>query len=195
MIISFLYALNSVVLSVSSNFYSNFKMNFRNICYSIISALFVVGFSAHAEKGNYKNDTFFLAIRNESDTLPNINLDSIDRANNEMIKIANCDVTKAEISKSDSSIEFYLNKYRDHRIFGYERPDINSKRLICVSIFTSDVKENPFKCPLGAYYDNPDSLEIKFISREKNFIKAKAIKKGEPEIILYFEKKWIKFQK
>ena len=76
---------------------------------------------------------------------------------------------KATISKADSIISLTANIRRDPRIFGYQKPDINSKKMILLSVFTKDVEGNPFKCAYGSYYQtsNMKSMDIKFL---KNMI-------------------------
>lgn len=121
-------------------------------------------------------------------------LDSIEQENSVTIANAGPDVNKAIISNLDSSIFIGQDKYMDHRIFGYERPDINSKKLILFSSFTKDVEGNPFRCPLGAFYssDLMDDLTFKYLATEGQFVKAKLIHKGA-ETIVYIERNWVTF--
>ena len=123
-------------------------------------------------------------------------LDSIEKANSESVTASGENITKAYISKSDNSISLSANIKQDHRIFGYEKPDIHSKRLLLVSVFTSDVENNPFKCELGAYYDTyrMENLSLKYISTEGEFLQAIAVDKDNKITKLYFEKKWFEFE-
>ena len=57
------------------------------------------------------------------------------------------------IATNDSIMEIQAFIRKDHRIFGYEKPDKNSAKLIVFSIFTNDVENNPHHCKLGSYYD------------------------------------------
>lgn len=52
---------------------------------------------------------------------------------------------KAMINLSDSSLTVYENIRADYRIFGYQKPDTNSRKMILFSVFTSDVENNPYK--------------------------------------------------
>lgn len=133
------------------------------------------------------------AIQN-SNTLST--LDSIEKTNNKSVMASGNDVTKAYISSQDSSINLTANIRQDHRIFGYTNPDIQSERLILLSIFTNDVKNNPFGCKLGAYYDTRgmEDLNLKYLGSAGEFIKAVAIDKSNKTTTLYFEKKWIEFE-
>lgn len=123
-------------------------------------------------------------------------LDSIDKANNESVLASGDDITKVYVNASDSSMFLAANIRRDHRIFGYAQPDIHSKRLFLLSVFTNDVENNPFGCELGAYYDTGDmqDLSLKFVAKAGDFIKAVAINKESKETTIYFEKKWIEFE-
>ncbi len=78
-------------------------------------------------------------------------------------------------------------------IFGYELPDIKSKKLICFSSSTKDIDNNPYKCQLGSYYET-GSLVIEYITTEGNFVKLKFKSKDKAESILYFEVEKIRLE-
>lgn len=108
------------------------------------------------------------------------------------------DVTKAyvDLNTSDSILTLNANMRFDHRIFGYEKPDTNSKRLFLLSIFTNDVKNNPFKLPLGAYYEtsglDEKGLKLKYKNITGNFVQATFIDATKIKgTTLYLEKKWV----
>jgi hypothetical protein len=84
---------------------------------------------------------------------------------------------------------------KDHRIFGYAKPDTKSERLLLISVFTNDVENNPFGCKLGSYYDTSgmDDITLKYKETLGKFIKAVAIDKSNNKTDIYFEKKWIEF--
>ena len=107
-------------------------------------------------------------------------------------------VNKLLISKSDSSMWLTARMRLDHQIFGYASPNINSERLILLSIFTSDVKDNPYKCPFGAYYEaagmEEQHIELKFVNKTKWFIKAHILRNDSTKADVYFLKKWVKFE-
>jgi hypothetical protein len=105
------------------------------------------------------------------------------------------DIQKLTINKSDSSIWLTANMKLDHRIFGYEKPDVNSRKLILISIFTNDVEGNPYKCPLGSYYQTSDmkNMELKYAKTTGDFVEAIVIKDSKAESKVYFEKKWVEF--
>lgn len=105
-------------------------------------------------------------------------------------------LNKAEISMKDSLIRLSANMRLDHRIFGYEKPDTNSKKMILLSIFTSDVKGNPYRCPYGSFYETNemDGLKLKFVSDGDKFIEVNV--KKEEAILgrVFIDKKWIEFE-
>jgi hypothetical protein len=123
-------------------------------------------------------------------------LDSIDRENAERMAGSDSDFNKAYISRSDSTIWVAQNKYQDHRIFGYQKPDTSSKRMILISVFTNDVEGNPFKCPLGSYYDTAsmEDMTLKYLATEGQFIKVNVIKTDGMHTIVYIEKKWTELE-
>ena len=104
-------------------------------------------------------------------------------------------MNKAIVLLSDSSLIVRFSKFSDYKIWGYKNPDSTSKKLILISDFTNDVKDNPYQCPYGAYYEtnDMDGMEIKFISKTKNFITAQLVKANEVLTVLYIEKRMIEF--
>jgi hypothetical protein len=104
-------------------------------------------------------------------------------------------VNKLIISRSDSSIWLKASMKLDHRIFGYEKPDVHSKKMILISIFTNEVEGNPFKCPWGAYYETSDmgNIELKYVRDIGSFVEANVIEDNELRDKVYFEKKWTEF--
>lgn len=106
-------------------------------------------------------------------------------------------IKKATVAKSDSIISLTANIRLDHRIFGYSKPDTSSQKVILFSVFTNDVKSNPYQCPLGAYYQTDDmhNRSIKFVSKQGHFIKANVWDKDSIISTVYFLRQWIKFEK
>lgn len=102
---------------------------------------------------------------------------------------------RAVISKRDSIFHVHSNIRADYRIIGYESPDTNTRKMVLFSVFTSDVKNNPFKCPYGSYYDSAqrDELVIKYVGEQGSFIKAHISGKRKETGAVYFEKKWVEF--
>lgn len=133
-------------------------------------------------------------------TTPSISakLDSIDQANEASVLASGDNITKAYVflESGDSTLHLTANMRQDHRIWGYEKPDTRSARLLLLSIFTNDVENNPFACKLGAYYDTSGmgALSLKYLATSGNFVKAVATDPANQSTILYFEKKWIDIQ-
>lgn len=125
-------------------------------------------------------------------------LDSIEKTNNESVVASGDNITKAFVFLKDGDSTIYLtaDMRKDHRIFGYAKPDIRSERLLLLSIFTNDVEKNPFGCRLGAYYDTggPGAPVLKYVSTAGNFVKATATGQTDRPATVYFEKKWIVFR-
>ena len=121
--------------------------------------------------------------------------DSLDKVNSALVLQSGDQINHAYVSLLDSSVALTANMRADHRIFGYIAPDIRSQRLLLLSIYTTDVEQNPFQCPLGAYYDtaNPEAPAIKYLSTEGDFVKTIATSKAQQSTVLFFEKKWITF--
>ena len=107
------------------------------------------------------------------------------------------DINKLSVAKSDSSLWLIARMQLDHRIFGYAKPDTNSQKLILLSIFTNDVKDNPYKCPFGSYYETSgmENIKLKFLEKKKWFIKAEIIENDSAKTPVYFLKKWVEFEK
>jgi len=105
------------------------------------------------------------------------------------------EINKATISKTDSIIRLNAVMRLDHKIVGYEKPNVKSRKMIMLSIFTSDVKDNPNHCPFGAYYDttNMNGLSIKYLATQGNFIKAALLEDNQTKAIVYFEKNWMEW--
>ncbi len=122
-------------------------------------------------------------------------VDSIDKANAITIKIDGNNVNKASISKKDSSVDLTANMKLDHRIFGYEKPDTSSKKKILLSIFTDDVKNNPFNLPDGAYYSTSDmqGMSLKFVGNEGAFVKINILKRNIVTDSIFIQKTWVEF--
>lgn len=104
---------------------------------------------------------------------------------------------KAIIDLSDSSLTVYQNIRADYRIFGYQKPDTNSRKMIFFSVFTPDVEGNPYNCPYGSYYYSGamQDTQIKYIKNSGAFVEAHLIK--ENNILptpIYILKDWVTFE-
>lgn len=130
---------------------------------------------------------------------PQKTLDSIGRVNNASIQLAGGEINRAHVflKEKDSAIYLLANMRLDHRFYGYAQPDTKSEKLILFSIFTNDVKDNPFGLKLGAYYGTSgmaDNIQLKYIATQGNYIKAFGIQNNQETTVVYFEKKWIELK-
>jgi hypothetical protein len=142
-------------------------------------------------------DTTRKTIASADSTSVSATADSIDKANANAIALDNADVNRATISLKDSILLISSSKFRDHRFFGYSKPDIHSKRMVLFSIFTNDVEGNPYHLPYGAFYNSNDmeSIQVKYFNDEGAFAKFTILKNNKPQDTVYIEKKWIEFEK
>lgn len=122
-------------------------------------------------------------------------LETIEKENSKIIEQDEEYVNKASINKNDSLIWLTVNMKRDHRMFGFEKPDVKSKRMILLSIFTNDVENNPFNCPYGSFYETSGMKNtiLKFKENIGDFAKIE-IQKENLKAVVYFEKKWLEFE-
>lgn len=104
------------------------------------------------------------------------------------------EIQKAKIFKKDSLFWVDANINRDYQIFGYEQPDTSARKLIVFSVFTYDVQDNPYQCPLGAYYGsyNLENSQIKYKGELVPFIITDFIEDDKVTPI-YFEKNSVEF--
>jgi len=136
------------------------------------------------------------STKNAADTLTW--LESIDRANAKTIaRDDSNNIQKATIFQDNGLMQLTANMRLDYRIFGYDKPDSKSKKMMLLSIFTNDVDGNPFNCQFGAYYQTSDmpGMKLIYVASEGDFVKANIFKNETLEGTVYFEKKWIRFMK
>jgi hypothetical protein len=118
-------------------------------------------------------------------------LDSMDLAHAQSVRRSGDYISKAYVS--DGLLYLNANIKKDHRVFGYAKPDTLSERLFLLSVFTNDVENNPFNLAVGAHYelDMYTQLRIKYQSHDARFVKAVATDSVGKKTTLYFEKKWV----
>jgi hypothetical protein len=176
-----------------------FKKAFPIAIYGLCLLTYACGQSTpHKEQPQSPQTVATVDKKDSNASAQSTTLDSIERANNESVTASGENITKAYVSASDKSITLSANMRQDHRVFGYEQPNVFSKRLLLLSVFTDDVENNPFECPLGAYYDTNGmdnaNLSLKYVEKTGDFVKAVATDKTNKATIVYFEKKWIAFE-
>jgi hypothetical protein len=144
---------------------------------------------------NEKNQLFDKEPKRDNKILIGTSLDSIEKENLQIIEMSNNSTKKLIISNFDSSISLIADVKFYHRIFGYDAPNLKSKRKILISIFTNEVENNPYGCEYGSYYQTADVLEysMKFISKEKEFMKVKISRANSSDDFVYFPKACVEF--
>lgn len=113
-----------------------------------------------------------------------------------LLSMASFGQTKGYIDKKTKEFWLTANIRADHKIFGYSSPSVSSKKLILFSVFTSDVKDNPYQCPLGAYYQTSDLKngdKIIYKAAAGKFYKMEFIPPTGASTYFYFEKRNIKW--
>ncbi len=122
-----------------------------------------------------------------------INLDSLDKANESQLTPYEEYWNKILVQNRDSTLWLNSEMRLDHRIFGYKNPNVKSKRLIFLSVFTNDVEGNPFQCKYGSHYSTTlgEERKLKYISKENDFVKTILLDHNKVLDTIYFERKWI----
>ena len=104
--------------------------------------------------------------------------------------------TTAFIDRKTKSFTLVADIRKDHQIFGYAAPDSHAKKLILFSVFTTDVKNNPYHCPLGAYYQTSDlrpGENIRYISETPTFVKLTFLDASHQLTPFYIKRAFIRF--
>jgi hypothetical protein len=89
--------------------------------------------------------------------------------------------------------EFYITAKpnTEYKIIGYQFANIETEKMICFSSYTYDVRGNPMKCPLGAYFGTGNMNEgdkIIFLGMVGNFGKMNFITGAGKKTIFYIPK-------
>jgi uncharacterized protein YecT (DUF1311 family) len=103
--------------------------------------------------------------------------------------------SKVYIEK-DSTIWVPENIHSELKIFGYQYKNIESKKMILISVFTNDVENNPYNCEYGSYYhtQSMSDMVLKYLSTQEMFMEIAVLKKGKLLGNVYMEKKWFVFE-
>ncbi|MFT6746488.1 MAG: hypothetical protein ACJAZ2_000829 [Glaciecola sp.] len=99
------------------------------------------------------------------------------------------------IIHSDSTVSLFANIKKDHRIYGYQSADEQSKKVLLFSVFTNEVEGNPAVLIHGAYYDTKDmkNKTLKYLSKQADFVEVEIIQNDKVLDVIYIEKYWVKF--
>tara|TARA_B100001094_G_C18179802_1_gene800217 strand:+ start:293 stop:700 length:408 start_codon:yes stop_codon:yes gene_type:complete len=90
-------------------------------------------------------------------------------------------INKIIVNKDDSTVWIMMNTVLGENSYGYESPDVNSKKMLCLTIFSDDLKNNPDKCIYGAC-QSPNAnkkYDFKFSGTKEGFTELIVYKKGK----------------
>lgn len=124
-----------------------------------------------------------------------INKDSLEWEKQGNVFLEGDNLNKLQVTKQDSIVRLYSNIRHDHRIFGYEKADLKSRKKILFSVFTFDVEGNPCNCVFGSFYETSSmkGITMKYVGKKKSFVKVE-LHEGKTKLgTVYFEKKWVEF--
>ena len=100
-------------------------------------------------------------------------------------------VDVAHVDKKTKEFFVASNPKADYKIFGYEYPNITTRKMVCFSSYTYDVGDNLNKCPLGAYFDSGKMKEgdrIIYMGKAGSFSKMMFISGSGKKTTFYFPK-------
>jgi hypothetical protein len=91
------------------------------------------------------------------------------------------------------SKEFYIRAKPNtvYQFIGYEFANTGTKKMICFSNYTYDVRGNPMKCPLGAYFESANMNEgdkIIFLGMVGSYGKMNFVTGAGKKTIFYMPK-------
>jgi len=153
----------------------------HRLCYLAITLILFV---------NCKSET---TQKKDSNASLQSQLDSIEKANTQSILDSGENISKVYVDTETDEFAFWSDMDKDHRFYGYEKPDVTSKKLILFSIFTNDVDGNPFEMPLGSYYDTRglEPNKISYYDKDGDFISTEFEDVQGKVTKVYFESKWV----
>ncbi len=100
-------------------------------------------------------------------------------------------LTVAHVDKKTKEFFVTSNPKTEYKIFGYQYPNITTRKMICFSSFTYDVGDNLNNCPLGSYFDSGKMKEgdrILYTGKAGSFSKMTFISGSGKKTIFYFPK-------
>lgn len=98
------------------------------------------------------------------------------------------------IDKEDGGFYLYMETNEDTPlIFGYDKPNTESKKVICFSSMTKDVENNPHNCTYGAYYDT-EEIKILYVETIDDYVVLNFSSYADGETIFYMKKGDVRFE-
>jgi len=98
---------------------------------------------------------------------------------------------KGQVDKKSKEFFVVTNRKAEYRIFGYQYPNITTKKMICFSSYGYDVADNLNKCPLGSYFDSGGMKEgdrIVYLGPVGSFGKMNFITGSGKKTLIYIPK-------
>jgi len=100
-------------------------------------------------------------------------------------------LTVAHVDKKTKEFFVTSNPKAEYKIFGYEYPNITTRKMVCFSSYTYDVGDNLNNCPLGSYFDSGKMKEgdrITYVGKAGSFSKMMFTSGSGKKTIFYFPK-------
>ncbi len=99
--------------------------------------------------------------------------------------------TVAHVDKKTKEFFIPTGTKAQFRTFGYEFPNVSTRKMICFSSYTGDVGANMYNCPLGSYFDTSLMKEgdrILYLGPAGSFSKMNYITGTGKKTVFYFPK-------
>ncbi len=99
--------------------------------------------------------------------------------------------TTAHVDKKTKEFLILSNSKTDFRIIGYQFPNVSTKKMICFSSYSGDVRDNFYKCPLGSYFDTGllrEGDRIIYLGPAGSFAKMSYVSAQGKKTIFYIPK-------
>jgi len=99
--------------------------------------------------------------------------------------------TPGRVDKKTKEFIIASNQKTEYQIFGYQYPNISTKKMICFSTHAGDVRDNYNKCPLGSYFDTnlmKEGDRIIYLGPTGKFAKMNYLSGAGKKTIFYLPK-------
>ncbi len=99
--------------------------------------------------------------------------------------------TPGRVDKKTKEFTIASNQKIEYQIFGYEYPNVSTRKMICFSTHTGDVRDNYNKCPLGSYFDTnlvKEGDRIIYLGVAGSFAKMNYVTAAGKKTLFYFPK-------
>lgn len=99
--------------------------------------------------------------------------------------------TTARVDRKTKEFFIPANPKAEFRIYGYQYPNITTRKVICFSTYNYDVSDNLCKCQLGSYFNTGFMKEgdrIVYLGMVGPFAKMNFISGNGKKTIFYLQK-------